>query len=174
MSRYHARHSPTLRAPGWLIALLIALALSGCASDPGPPRTARQALYGLGERAAEATLAAPVWRVPEGERVLLLAPTEVDTALSIEPEQFGETLTRALLAVDAGPQVLDWMPDRTTRDVPDNQWLLESRLIAEGPALTLSDRRLLPYRLELALRRPGNDEPRWQQTLTGALDASAL
>ncbi|MDW5376070.1 hypothetical protein R6258_03975 [Halomonas sp. HP20-15] len=168
------RYASTIHTAGWLIALLIALTLSGCASNPGPPKTVRQALYGLGERAAETALAAPVWQVPDGERVLLLAPAEIDAALSIEPAQFGETLTRALLAVNSGPQVLDWTPDRATREAPDNQWLLESRLIAEGPALTLSDRRLLPYRLELALRRPGNAEPRWQQTLTGALDASAL
>jgi len=168
------RYTPTIRTAGWVITLLIALALNGCASDPGPPKTARQALYGLGERAAEATLTAPVWQVPDGERVLLLAPPEIDAALSVEPEQFGETLTRALLAADAGPQVLDWTPDKATHGAPDNQWLLESRLIAEGPPLTLSDRQLLPYRLVLALRRPGSAAPRWQQTLTGALDASAL
>ncbi len=168
------RYAPTIRFPGWLLTLLIALVLNGCASNQGPPKTVRQALYGLGERAAETTLAAPVWQVPDGERVLLLAPAEIDAALPIEPAQFGETLTRALLAVDSGPQVLDWTPARASHETPDNQWLLESRLIAEGPALTLSDRRLLPYRLELTLRRPGNTEPRWQQTLTGALDASAL
>ncbi len=163
-----------MRTAKWLVALLIALALGACASNPGPPKTVRQALYGLGERAADATLAAPVWQVPDGDRVLLLAPPEIDATLAVEPDQFGETLTRALLAVDSGPQVLDWTPDGTTREAPDNQWLLESRLVAEGPPLTLSDRRLLPYRLELALRRPGNPAPRWQQTLTGALDASAL
>lgn len=168
------RYAPKIRTTGWIITLLIALALSACASNPGPPKTARQALYGLGERAADATLAAPVWQEPDGDRVLFLAPPEIDAALAIEPEQFGETLTRALLAVSSGPQVLDWAPDRAPRDAPDNQWLLESRLIAEGPALALSDRQLLPYRLELALRRPGNAAPRWQQTLTGALDASAL
>lgn len=157
-----------------LIGLCLSLSLAGCAGDPPHPQTPRQALYGLGNRAAEATMAAPHWQVPITERVLLLAPPDIDATLPIDTEQFRETLTRALLAQDGGPQVLNWTPDQATNTIPDNQWLLKSRLVAEGPALALSDRRLLPYRLELDLRRPGDTQPRWQYQIDGALDASAL
>lgn len=157
-----------------LLALLLLIALAGCASQPERPTTQRQALYGLGERAAQATIAEPDWPRAIDEIVLLLARPDIDTALGVDTERFRETLTRALLAQDDSPQVLNWAPAMADASTPDNQWLLESRLLAEGPALTLSDRELLPYRLELALRRPGDVAPRWTHTIHGALDASAL
>lgn len=158
----------------YLISLLIALILAGCAGQPERPQTQRQALYGLGERAAAAAVSQPSWSAPADEIVLLLALPEIDGSLGVDTERFRETLTRALLAREDGPQVLDWTPAMADTTLPDNQWLLESRLLADGPALTLSDRELLPYRLELALRRPGDTTPRWFQTISGALDASAL
>ena len=82
-------------------------------------------------------------------------------------------LTRALLGLEQSPQVLDWQPT-LSRGAEANQWRLDSRLIAAGPRLALSDRTLLPYRLQLTLRRPGSDTPLWQAQLDGALDASAL
>ena len=55
-----------------------------------------------------------------------------------------------------------------------NQWLVDSRLIADGPRLTLSDRELLPYRFELRLRRPGDGAALWSTVISGAFDADAL
>ncbi|MCG7599525.1 hypothetical protein MHM84_06985 [Halomonas sp. McH1-25] len=154
--------------------LLLVLLLAGCAGQPERPQTQRQALYGLGERAAAAAVTQPNWSVPADEVVLLLTLPEIDTELGVDTERFRETLTRALLARKDGPQVLDWTPTMADTTLPENQWLLESRLLAEGPALTLSDRELLPYRLELALRRPDDAAPHWTQIISGALDASAL
>lgn len=162
------------RAGKWLSLGLALLLLSACATQPAPPTTQRQALYGLGERAAQATLGEHAWPRPLGEIVLLLVRPEIDAELGVDTERFRETLTRALLAHREGPQVLNWTPAMADASAPDNQWLLDSRLKAEGPALTLSDRRLLPYRLELALRRPGDSAPRWTWAIDGALDASAL
>jgi len=154
--------------------VLLLIGLVGCAGPPERPTTQRQALYGLGERAAQATVDTPDWPRPVTEIVLLLARPEIDAALGVETAHFRETLTRALLAQEPGPQVLDWTPDMAESAVPDNQWLLESQLLADGPALVLSDRRLLPYRLKLTLRRPDAAQPRWERTIHGALDASAL
>ena len=84
-----------------------------------------------------------------------------------------ESLTRALLAVSDGPQVLEWR-DAMAEGGGDNQWRLDSRLEADGPRLQLSDRELLPYRLSLELRRAGNGEPAWHSEISGALDATAL
>lgn len=156
------------------LIIVMTLTLSACAGQPERPQTQRQALYGLGERAAEAAVAQPTWSGPTEEVVLLLALPEIDSDLGVDTERFRETLTRALLAREEGPQVLDWTPTMAEARLPDNQWLLESRLRAEGPALILSDRELLPYRLELALRRPGDAAPHWTQVISGALDASAL
>ncbi|SHF28554.1 hypothetical protein SAMN02745148_02228 [Modicisalibacter ilicicola DSM 19980] len=159
---------------GPLLLLLLASLAAGCASEPERPTTQRQALYGLGERAAQAVVEAPDWAAPTEEIVLLLARPDIDTGLGVDTEHFRETLTRALLAQDDGPQVLNWVPSMADASSPDNQWLLKSQLVAQGPALRLSDRELLPYRLELSLFRPGSANPRWRQVIDGALDASAL
>lgn len=154
--------------------LLLLIVLAGCAGQPERPTTQRQALYGLGERAAAASVSAPEWQRPITEVVLLLDRPEIEASLGVDTAYFRETLTRALLAIEPGPQVLNWTPAMAETAVPDNQWRLESRLLADGPILTLSDRRLLPYRLQLSLHRPGDTQPLWRQTLYGALDASAL
>lgn len=154
--------------------LLLLIVLTGCVGQPERPTTQREALYGLGERAASASVTAPNWQRPITEIVLLLDRPEIEASLGIDTARFRETLTRALLAVEPGPQVLNWTPAMAETAIPENQWRLQSRLLADGPALTLSDRRLLPYRLELSLYRPGDAQPLWQQTLTGAFDASAL
>ncbi|MBB3190187.1 hypothetical protein [Halomonas cerina] len=154
--------------------LAAVLLLAGCAElqDAGPI-TVRQALFGLGERAAERVAEAPPLPQPPIDQVLLLAMPEVDTTFSLAPERLLESLTRALLGLEPGPQVLDWGPS-LAQGGGENQWRLDSRLVADGPRLTLSDRTLLPYRLQLSLRRPGGDRPLWSTELAGALDASAL
>ncbi|MFC3285678.1 hypothetical protein [Litchfieldella rifensis] len=154
----------------WLIAIM----LGGCASAPDQPTMMRQALVGLSDRAARLVLADPVWDLPTADVVVLLAPPEVDEQLGIGTERFHENLSRALLAQQEGPQLLDWTPAMDSAEAPANQWLLECRLAADGPRLRLSDRELLPYRLTLSLRRPGDGAPRWQQHISGAIDASAL
>lgn len=156
-----------------LLALLMALLLAGCAGAPERPETLRQALFGLGAVAAERVLAAPALPSPKTNQVLLLATPEIDPALGIDQERLRESLTRALLGAPGGPQVLNWS-DAMSKGGGDNQWRLESRLDADGPRLTLSDRDLLPYRLTLALRRPGSEEALWTTDISGALDASAL
>lgn len=158
----------------WAAVLGLMVVLAGCAAPPERPTTVRQALLGLGERAAETVLDAPAWTRPSDEIVLLVAPPEVDAGLDITPERFGESLTRALLARSRGPQILDWVPGETGAGGAGNQWLLACRLAAEGPRLRLSDRDLLPYRLTLELRRPGENEPRWRRQLSGAIDTTAL
>lgn len=155
-------------------SLLLLIMLTGCAGQPERPTTQRQALYGLGERAAALSVKTPDWQRPITEIVLLLDRPDIAASLGVNTAYFRETLTRALLALEPGPQVLNWTPAMAESAVPDNQWRLESRLLADGPVLTLSDRRLLPYRLQLSLHRPGESQPRWQRTLYGALDASAL
>ncbi len=117
-------------------------------------------------------MSAPELPQPPSDQVLLLARPEVNAGLDIDNERFNESLVRALLAVSDGPQVLDW--NTAMSDSGDNQWRLESRLMADGPPLTLSDRQLLPYRLTLTLRRPGEEAARWEESLQGALDATAL
>lgn len=158
-----------------LLALLLPtlLLLAGCAAQPDSPETLRQALFGLGERAAERVIEAPPLPRPPADQVLLLATPEVDDALGIGRERFLESLTRALLGSSDGPQVLDWS-DAMVEGGGDNQWRLDSRLEADGPRLQLSDRELLPYRLNLALRRPGSDETLWETEIHGAFDATAL
>ena len=154
-----------------LITLLLMLA--GCAAQPQGPETVRQALFGLGERAAEQVASASTLPTPHGDLVLLLATPDVDPALDISDERLMESLTRALLGLDEGPQVLDWRP-AIVGEAGGNQWRLDSSLAASGPRLTLSDRELLPYRLTLTLRRPGESQHLWQTHIDGALDATAL
>jgi len=160
-------------APSRLVALLALTLLAGCAGAPERPDSSiRQALFNLGERAAALVMTAPDLPQPPSDQVLLLARPEVNAGLGIENERFNESLVRALLAISDGPQVLDWNTNLT--DSGDNQWRLESRLMADGPRLSLSDRELLPYRLTLTLRRPGEEAARWEQSLQGALDSTAL
>ncbi len=153
--------------------LLATLLLAGCAAAPEQPTTLRQALFGLSERAAERVTAAPPMPRPAADQVLLLAMPEVDSRLGLGDERVLESLTRALLAVSDGPQVLPWR-DAMAEGGGDNQWRLASRLAADGPRLQLSDRELLPYRLSLELRRAGSDVPEWRGEISGALDATAL
>lgn len=175
------RISPTLKA--CLTVLTLVWLISGCASTPEGPQTLRQALLGLSDRAAALVLAQPAWSPADSSAdqdiVLLLDEPVVDASLGITAERFGESLSRALLAAPQGPQVLDWMPSMTapesTRESENaNLWLLESRLEPDGPKLILSDRDLLPYRLTLALRHPGDEETRWQRVISGAFDTTAL
>ncbi|MFP4137938.1 MAG: hypothetical protein ACLFSR_06235 [Halomonas sp.] len=158
-----------LPRPAGLLALAL---LAGCAGTPERPDTVRQALFNLGERAAERVMAASALPRPVGDQVLLLARPEVNAELGIDQERLHESLVRALLAVGDGPQVLDWGDDIS--EGGDNLWRLESRLLADGPRLSLSDRELLPYRLTLTLRRPGEAAASWEESLQGALDATAL
>lgn len=155
------------------LALLLPMLLIGCAAAPDRPETLRQALLNLGERAADRVMQAPALPHPPGDQVLLLANPEVNGELGIGQERFRESLTRALLAVNDGPQVLDWT-ESMGKGGGANQWRLESSLVADGPRLRLSDRELLPYRLTLVLRRPDGESVMWEESLQGALDASAL
>ncbi|MBB3230525.1 hypothetical protein [Halomonas stenophila] len=159
-----------------LLLLPLFLLLVGCAGTwdaPDAPQTVRQALLGLGKRAAEEVATASPLPRPSADQVLLLAMPEVDPDLPLGDSRLLESLTRALLGIDQGPQVLDWRP-ALSEGAGRNQWRLDSRLIATGPRLTLSDRQLLPYRLQLTLRRPGSGTALWESTIDGALDASAL
>ncbi|GHC34310.1 hypothetical protein [Aidingimonas halophila] len=158
----------------WGLAGLLSIWLSACATSPDQPTDLRQALLGLSERASEAVLEDPVWSRPTQDIVLLLAEPDIDNTLSLDTERFTETLTRALLGRSEGPQVLNWQPLMAETELPDNQWLLASRLEADGPPLKLSDRELLPYRLTVELKRPGESDPRWSREFSGAFDATAL
>lgn len=155
------------------LLLVAALLLTGCATAPEQATTPRQALFGLAERAAEQLTASPPMPRPAADQVLLLARPDVDRRLRLEEERVLESLTRALLAVPDGPQVLAWR-NAMAEGGGDNQWRLESRLEANGPRLQLSDRDLLPYRLQLELHRAGSEVPEWRSEITGALDATAL
>ena len=152
--------------------LLTALLLVGCATQPPEPDPIRRALQNLSDRATDRLLKVAEIQPPQ-EQVLLLAAPSVDTSLSIAPERFRENLTRAMLRVSDGPQVLDWRP-AMAGDSGDHQWRLESRLEATAPRLQLSDRELLPYRLTLALFRPDNAAALWETSIEGAFDATAL
>ncbi|MCA0915731.1 MULTISPECIES: hypothetical protein [Halomonas] len=160
----------TLQWLTWLVALW----LSGCAGAPERPDSLRQALLGLGHHAAEQVAQAPpLAETPLIDQVLLLSPPNVDERLSLSVARVQESLTRGLLAIDDGPQVLDWQPGDTPA-ADTQQWLIDSRLIADGPRLRLSDRELVPYRFELRLRRPGDGAALWSTVLNGAFDADAL
>ncbi|TDO06706.1 MULTISPECIES: hypothetical protein [Halomonas] len=156
-----------------LTLLLTSLVLAGCAAAPQESTTLHEALLGLSERAAEQLTASPPLPQPAVDQVLLLDTPEVDRRLGVDEERLLESLTRALLAVPDGPQVLGWRL-AMAEGGSDNHWRLASRLEANGPPLQLSDRELLPYRLSLELRRPGNGEPAWRSEISGALDATAL
>ncbi|ATJ81082.1 hypothetical protein ACFPTY_17815 [Halomonas beimenensis] len=154
--------------------LAFALLLAGCAAGaPERPDRVRQALFGLGQRAATEVAGAPMLARPATDQVLLLTRPEVEADLGIAQDRLLESLTRALLALAEGPQVLDWQA-ALSRGAEPNQWRLDSRLVAAGPRLTLSDRTLVPYRLQLILRRPGSETALWQGRIDGALDATAL
>ncbi|MFD2191460.1 hypothetical protein [Pistricoccus aurantiacus] len=164
------------------LLFVVLLLASGCASQPSPPATLRQALLGLGDKAATRVLESPVLndKTPQtlSSLVLLLPPSQVDPSLDIDSERFRESLTRGLLAKPPGPQVLDWTAEQSTSVTPSdhdsNQWILESRLETSGAPLQLSDRVLVPYRLTLSLRRPGDARQQWQEQLSGAIDTTAL
>jgi|GEM_PF-586630 len=168
-----ARHGYRRRTVHWAGLLSLVALLIGCATTPDAPTQLRQALLGLGQRAAEEVVSAPP--VPEAlrDQVLLLAPPDVDAKLNLAQARVQESLTRGLLGVKDGPQVLDWQPGSTPAG-DSQQWLVDSRLIADGPRLRLSDRELVPYRLELRLRRPGDGAALWSTAISGAFDADAL
>lgn len=155
-----------------LLALLLALLLAGCAARPPEPDPIRRALLNLSQRAAEHVVNVEALQPPESQ-VLLLASPQVDRSLEIDSGRFLETLTRSLLSLSPGPQVLDWRPAMAGQG-GSHQWRLESRLEATAPRLVLSDRELLPYRLTLALHRPDADEAVWHTEIEGAFDATAL
>lgn len=155
------------------LLVMAAWLLAGCAGAPERPTSVRQALFGLSERAADAVTATSPLPRPAVDEVLLLARPEVDPRLGLAEGRLLESLTRALLAVDDGPQVLEWRP-AMAEGGHDNQWRLEARLRPAGPRLRLSDRELLPYRLSLTLHHPGRAAPAWRGEIEGALDATAL
>ncbi|PMR75705.1 hypothetical protein [Billgrantia endophytica] len=155
-----------------LILLMALLLLAGCAARPPEPDPIRRALQNLSDRATDRMMQVDELQ-PPGDQVLLLVSPEVERSLEIEPERFLETLTRALLSVSPGPQVLDWRP-AMAGDGSAHQWRLETRLEATAPRLRLSDRDLLPYRLTLTLYRPDNNGALWQTEIEGAFDATAL
>lgn len=157
----------------WGALALMIVVLTSCAGVPEQSSPVRQALVSLSDRAAEVVTEAPDWERRPFEMTLLLATPEVDERLGIEVERFREHLSRALLAQGDGPQVLDLLSGMDNPGA-SGQWRLDSHLAADGPRLRLSDRELLPYRLTLRLRRAGDDEPRWQYELSGAIDVSAL
>jgi len=154
--------------------IALCLLLAGCAGvGDAPPDDMRQAVYGMSDQAAEALLESPPWSGDTQNMVVMLAPPKIDATFNISTARLTETLGRALLALEDGPQVLNWTPGMMDDNAPDNHWILESHLNGNG-VIRLSDRELLPYRLEITLRRPGNDAVSWRATLSGALDASAL
>jgi hypothetical protein len=152
---------------------LIPLLIVGCASSPERPETPRQALFGLSQRAASRLIEMSPLPHPPSDQVLLLSISEVAPGFGFGTQRVQESLMRALLGLSNGPQVLDWA-GTIGEGAKDNQWRLDSRLEADGPRLTLSDRTLLPYRLSLTLRRPGSDAPLWAHEIQGAFDATAL
>lgn len=156
-----------------LAATLLLSTLAGCMSLDQVPRAERDPIYGLGQSAARLIAEQP-WTPPLEQQVLLLAPPEVDATLQANPGALNEALTRALLALKNGPQVLNWSTDRPAVD--SRQWRLETTLEASGDALTLSDRTLQPYQLQLTLVRSASAERNETRTFTlsGAFDQAAL
>ncbi|QJQ95483.1 MULTISPECIES: hypothetical protein [Halomonadaceae] len=154
--------------------VMLCLLLAACAGAPERPATLRQALFGLSERASARLLEQPVWQRPTADIVLLLAEPEIEARLHIDGQRFSESFTRSLLAQPDSPQVLNWTPEMGETGMLDNQWLLESQLVADGPLLRLTDRELLPYQLTVTLRRPGEPLVQWEAHLQGALDVTAL
>ncbi|SDK00803.1 hypothetical protein [Billgrantia gudaonensis] len=156
-----------------LVPLLLTLfILNGCATSANRIEPVRQALLGLGNSAAQRIGEIDALQ-PLEQQVLLLAAPEVDSELGVGVERMRESLTRALLGIAPGPQVLDWQPGMEGSTEP-HQWRLKSRLEAAAPRLRLSDRELLPYRLTLMLQRPDDDATLWETSIEGAFDATAL
>ncbi|MGL6252075.1 MAG: hypothetical protein ACRC3F_14220 [Billgrantia desiderata] len=153
-----------------LLALIMLLA--GCAAQPPEPDPIRRALQNLSDRAVDRVIQVDALQ-PPADQVLLLVSPQVDDSLEIDSDRFLESLTRALLGVSDGPQVLDWRP-AMAGEGGAHQWRMESRLEATAPRLRLTDRDLLPYRLTLSLHRPDNDGALWQTEVEGACDATAL
>ncbi|RKR07416.1 hypothetical protein C7446_0228 [Kushneria sinocarnis] len=158
-----------------LVVLLLPCWLAGCALfGNGAPVEPRSPLASLGESAARQVLAADDWAIPPGQRVILVAPPQVDDRLPIDAARLRETLIRTLLARDDGPQILAWQPIEGTPSLADNQRILSTRLAASAPALKLSDRTLYPYRLTLELTAPTAVSADWKHHIEGAFDADAL
>lgn len=157
-----------------LLLAMLAFFTAGCVSSSQAPDPIRQALLGLGQQAAKELTTSPALDgTALRDQTFLLSPPNVDHRLTVDETRVKESLTRGLLGVEDGPQVLDWQP-ADTPGAGTNQWLVDSRLIAEGPRLQLSDRDLLPYRFELRLRRPGDGAALWSTVINGAFDADAL
>ncbi|MDH2374329.1 hypothetical protein OW493_07430 [Cobetia sp. 14N.309.X.WAT.E.A4] len=156
-----------------LASLMLITGLTGCMGLDQVPRAERDPIYGLGQSAAR-LLDEQSWTPPLGEQVLLLAPPEVDASLEVQPGALNEALTRALLALKDGPQVLNWSNDRPGID--SLQWRLVARLDTSGGPLRLSDRTLQPYQLTLELVRRLSAERQQTRTFTlsGAFDQAAL
>lgn len=154
------------------VGLLLSL-LSGCMAFNHVPRAERDPVYGLGQSAAR-LLDEQAWTPSLAQQVLLLAPPEIDNALDVKSGALNEALTRALLALKEGPQVLNWHKDRP--GVSSQQWRLEVQLDTSGGKLLLSDRTLQPYQLTLNLSRRAGDNPLETRhfTLSGAFDQAAL
>ncbi|MCG6656583.1 hypothetical protein HOP52_02175 [Halomonas campisalis] len=161
-----------MRGHSAVTLLTATLILTGCAAAPPQPDPVRQALLNLSERAAGRVMNVAELQ-PPADQVLLLATPEMDGDLGIDSKRFLENLTRALLGVTPGPQVLDWRPTMAG-DVDTQHWRLVSQLDASAPRLRLSDRDLLPYRLTLALYRADAESPLWRTEIEGAFDATAL
>lgn len=174
---------PRIRNPAsnaLLAALAIPLLLAGCAGmDPSDARS-RAPLADLGYSAAEAVLEAPDWPGPGTDRVIRVAPVEMEADFGpAAAERYSDALIRGLLSAPDGPQVLPTPTARKTpangaRTLPRNHWRLTSRLNAPLGPITLSDRRLYPYTLTLGLYRAGGATPWWQTRLEGALDGRGL
>ncbi|MGO2415081.1 MULTISPECIES: hypothetical protein [Cobetia] len=155
-----------------VVALLLGL-LAGCMGLDRVPRAERDPIYGLGQSAAR-LIAEQHWSPPLVQQVLLLAPPEVDATLDTQPGALNEALTRALLSLQDGPQVLNWSKDRP--GIASNQWRLEAQLEANGVPLMLSDRTLQSYQLTLTLVRSTSAERNETRELmlSGAFDQAAL
>ncbi|GHB12562.1 hypothetical protein [Salinicola rhizosphaerae] len=157
-----------------LVALNVALMLSGCAGFGASPPSERQALRGLADNAARGLLNEPPWPASSTADVtILMQPAEVDGHLPVPPDALNEALGRALLSHADAPHVLDWVPDAMHGD-DGNQWLLQATLSADAPPLRLSDRVLQPYRLSFDLSQPGKVQSHWQWHANGAVDLDAL
>lgn len=183
-----------------LTAALAALLLAGCAGmDSADDARSRAPLAHLGYSAAETLLEAPAWPGPATDRVIRIAPARMDAAFGPDAaERYGDALIRGILGAPDGPQVLpaaqtdveapsqpelalqedasdEVAPEEAdTRALSGHHWRLESRLDAPLGPISLSDRLIYPYTLNLALYRAGGETPWWQTQLEGALDGRGL
>lgn len=164
----HLKRWEYLLTTGVLLGLL-----TGCMGLDQVPRAERDPIYGLGQSAARLIAEQP-WSPPLAQQVLLLAPPKVDAMLDTQPGALNEALTRALLSLQDGPQVLNWNNDHS--GIASHQWRLETLLEASGIPLKLSDRTLQSYQLTLTLVRSTGVERNEIRTLTlnGAFDQAAL